>query len=81
MATSSEELSGQADTLKDLIGFFKVKNSEIRNIPKSIVALSPTKKTKILAKKENKKSTSLQSKGTIIDMDIDNGNDNDFERF
>ena len=81
MATSSEELSGQADTLKDLIGFFKVKNSEIRNIPKSIVALSPTKKSKVFTKKENNKSPSLQSKGTIIDMDMDNGNENDFERF
>jgi len=81
MATSSEELSSQADSLKDLIGFFKVNDSKMRRVVNSKVALPAIKKTNVLTRNENKKSSSLHSKGTFIDMDLDGANDSDYERF
>jgi len=80
MATSSEELSSQADNLRDLIGFFKVKDSGMSHRIKSIAAKPSVLPTKTITKKQNAKSSSLQSKGTIIDMHSDFG-DSDYERF
>jgi methyl-accepting chemotaxis protein len=80
MATSSEELSSQADNLRDLIGFFKVKDSGMSHRTKSIAPKPSALPTKTTTKKQNAKSSSLQSKGTIIDMHTDIG-DSDYERF
>ena len=80
MATSSEELSSQADNLRDLIGFFKVKDSGINHRIRSIESKPSVLPTKTVNKKQNLKSKSLQSKGTIIDMHSDT-NDSDYERF
>ena len=79
MATSSEELSSQAESLRDLIGFFKVKNSGIISKPKVIAKHSPQLPTK-MNKKQNSKSSSLHSKGTIIEMGSD-FSDGDYEKF
>ena len=82
MATSSEELSSQADSLRELIGFFKVNNSVVshRSTPSIAPKPSVSAPKKVFSKKQNAKSSSLESSGTFIDMGMD-FTDNDFERF
>jgi methyl-accepting chemotaxis protein len=80
MATSSEELSSQADSLKELIGFFKVNDSSVSHRARTNVASKPIISAKpVLTKKQNSKTSSISSKGALIDMH--DSSDSDYERF
>ena len=77
MATSSEELSSQADNLRDLISFFKVNGSTSIGTKTKQLAV---KKTVSATKPVQHKPMNISTKGAFIDMDSDI-KDADYERF
>ena len=75
MASSSEELSAQAEQLKELISFFKFSRLQNKNTSFS-KKISP--KLKSMTKKP---VTSVPKKPLIIDMSDDSDKDSGFERY
>jgi len=78
MATNSEELSGQAEQLKNVISHFKVNgNSERRNRRKAPSQKLITERKKV----DNKYKNTDLDKGIDIDLNTDDDLDDEFERF
>ena len=80
MATSAEELSSQADNLRELIGFFKVNESDISYKTKAFTHTSKPSAKPVLNKKQNARSGNVESKGLKIDMGSE-FMDSDYEKF
>jgi methyl-accepting chemotaxis protein len=72
LSTNAVELSAQAEQLKETISFFKLGNSEGETFPKNKhIKPQPPKKNVVT---ENKKKV-------VIDLDLPDSSDDEFERF
>ena len=79
MATGAEELSSQAEQLKDIISFFKIdEKAYIGNHKRKINKHLGTEQKRI-EKKENIKTNPLPDKG--FELKLDSVSDDEYENF